>query len=239
MKIELVSHCFRYPTLLRYQLSSLVLWPPPDGTQVTATVFFTEEDAETTAVLRWFAQRTVPGVVWNWQELPVLRLCRRSIGRNLAALTTKADWVWFCDADYWFKTECWTKLVTVNEKDGPLIFPKHVLTQREHALGDLTIEGATQNLGIVSANAEEFEPRRMNRAIGGIQIVRGEFCREKGYLPNDDRAQCPTREAIFEKNLADVWFRESVGVKNKAVELPDVFRIRHSQAGRFVPGLKL
>jgi len=94
MKIEIVTHCYRYATLLRHQLSSLVLGPPPPGVQVTATVCHTPEDEETTRALAWFGRQESPGVTWNWLPLPTAELCRRSIGRNRAALATQADWVW-------------------------------------------------------------------------------------------------------------------------------------------------
>lgn len=239
MKIQLVTHCFQYPTLLRYQLSSLLLSPPPCGVQITATVFYTQEDTGTSDVLKWFSALTSPNIHWDWQELPVLRLCRRSIGRNLAALSTTADWVWFTDADYWFATQCWQALSTMNPEALKLIFPRFVMTQREHALGDETIHSASNHHGLISADLSEFDPKPMKRAIGGIQIASGAICRERGYLPQNHRAQQPTQMPVFEKNHADVWFRKALGVKGLAVDMPGVYRIRHSQAGRTTPGLVL
>lgn len=239
MNVEIVTHCFQYPTLLRYQLSSLLLSPPPPDVQIKMTVFFTEEDALTTKVLTWFAQQKGPGVLWNWHPLPVLHLCRRSIGRNLAALSTNADWVWFTDADYWFATDCWKALASLPSNGQKLIFPRFVMTQQDHEMGDRAIESDSNGEGIITADHSEFSPRRMRRAIGGIQIVSGDTCRERGYLPNHRRAQKPTQEPVFAKNHADVWFRKEFGVPAHPVDLPGVYRIRHSKVGRLVPGLIL
>lgn len=240
MKIEIVSHCYRYASLLRYQLSSLVLLPPPSGVEITATVFHTPSDEATCAVLEWFLGQNVPGVCWNWQSLPVPELCRRSIGRNQAALATQADWVWFTDADYWFTTACWSALSRLGIQEGPLLYPRRVMTHIEHVLGDRAIlQARQQSGGLLSTEESEYAARRMKRAIGGIQIVRGAVCREKGYLPDHSRAQAPAREAAFERCREDVWFRKSLGTSGRSVDLPGVYRIRHSQNGRSVPGLEL
>lgn len=237
LQIEVVTHCYQYATLLRHQLSSLVLRPPPPGVHVTATVFHTLEDGPTTQALEWFGNLTAPQVSWNWQPLPTAELCRRSIGRNRAALASRARWVWFCDADYWFTSECWEAFLQLNSITTPLIFPRWVQGHRAHELGDQCIEKARRMEGLVCVDASEFERERMNRAIGGIQIVSGEHCREHGYLKDSRRAQQPRGE--WKRAVEDVWFRTSIGADSQAVEIPGVYRIRHSQAGRFVPGLIL
>lgn len=110
--MELVTHCFHYDRLLRYHLSRLVLWPPRE-LKLKATVCFTPKDFATAEVLAWFGKRVVEGVTWNWQPMDSRELCRRSIGRNRAALATEADWIWFCDVDYWFAAECWTSFAAL------------------------------------------------------------------------------------------------------------------------------
>ncbi len=237
LKIEVVTHCYRYATLLRHQLSSLVQGPPPDGVQVTATVCHTPEDDETTQALAWFGTLAVPGVTWNWMPLPMAELCRRSIGRNRAALATQADWVWFCDADYWFTPACWEAFTRLGGTKARLIFPREVMGHRSHDLGDACIQRARETEGLVSVPVSEFEPERMRRAIGGIQIVSGDYCREHGYLKNSRRAQQPRAE--WKRTHEDVWFRRELGGGGLPVNLPGVHRIRHGQAGRMVPGLIL
>jgi len=218
LKVEVVTHCFRYSTLLRHQLSSLVLWPPPESVEVKATVFHTLEDKETTQVLEWFGMLKPPRVSWNWQALPTAELCRRSIGRNRAALATEADWVWFCDADYWFTTACWEGFTQLGNTPAPLVFPRQVNGHRSHDLGDRSIQSARDTEGLVSVDASEFKPERMTRAIGGIQIVLGSYCREQGYLKNNRRAQMPRIE--WQRTHEDVTFRRHLGGGGRAVNRP-------------------
>jgi hypothetical protein len=238
MRVEIVTHCYHYPRLLRYQLSSLVLWPPV-GVEVTMTVCFTPEDEATAAVLEEFTARKVARVRWNWRPMAARELCRRSIGRNRAALATEADWVWFADADYWFAAECWPAFGGIEGRREPLVFPREVWRHRSHALGDAYLERAAQATGLVWAEPGEFEPVRMRCAIGGIQIARGEVCRERGYLRESRRFQRPPRRAVFQQCREDVAFRRALGTRGVAVDLPGVFRIRHSTAGRHDPALRL
>lgn len=238
MRIEIVTHCYRYPSLLRFQLSSLVLWPPTD-VEITSTVFYTSLDSSTSAVLEWFSRHDVSGVKWNWREQPVRELCRRSIGRNLAALDSEADWVWFCDADHWFMEECWKAFNKIDVADAPLIFPRIVNKHRSHELGDACVKRAADVAGLLIADPAEFAPTTMGRAIGGIQIVQGDFCRTHGYLRDSKRAQKPMPEEIWVSTREDWWFRKQLGTRGVPVDLPAVYRIRHSQAGRSSPGLML
>lgn len=239
MKIELVTHCYQYASLLKYQLSSLVLNPPPADIGLKVTVFYTEDDTETSNVLRSFLQFQIPNLEWNWRSQPPLELCRRSIGRNLAALASDADWIWFTDADYWFGSECWASFRKLGTHESCLIYPRYVSHHRTHAMGDVAIHAAHSREGLIGADPAEFEPKKMRKAIGGIQIAKGEVCREKGYLKNGRKAQTPVRELLFERNKADVWFRRDLGTGGAAADIDEVYRIRHSQAGRYTPGLKL
>jgi len=238
MHIEIVTHCYQYPTLLRYQLSSLVLFPPAE-IDITATVLYTLADSRTSSVLDWFQNQKMPRVRWNWQELPLQKVCKRSIGRNMAALASEADWVWFTDADHWFTTDCWATFGKVPEVNAPLLFPKVVHKHRTHLLGDRCIERAASSDGLVAADPAEFEPITMNRAIGGIQIVRGDICRSVGYLRDSEQAQQPVKDGIWLSTREDWVFRRRLGSRGKAIDLPGVYRIRHSRAGRHTPGLML
>lgn len=101
LSLEIVSHCWRYGHFLTYQLSSLVNHRT-DKFDITMTVFHVPEDEAVTRVLEYFGRMEVPGIIWNWRPLPKEKLFRRSIGRNLAAKDTQADWIWFTDADIIF-----------------------------------------------------------------------------------------------------------------------------------------
>ncbi len=105
LQIEIVSHCWNYSHFLVYQLSSLAL-SPPTRAEVTMTVFYCEEDQRTRELLEHFSGVHVEGVTWNWQKLPKGLLFRRAVGRNQAALATRADWIWFTDCDTLFRQGC-------------------------------------------------------------------------------------------------------------------------------------
>jgi hypothetical protein len=105
LELEIVSHCWRYGHFLTYQLSSLVNHRT-DKFDITMTVFHVADDEKVTPVLDYFGRMQVPGVTWNWHALPKEQLFRRSIGRNLAAKNTTADWIWFTDADILFHEGC-------------------------------------------------------------------------------------------------------------------------------------
>lgn len=207
--------------------------------EITVTIFYAKEDTATSEVLKAFSEFQVPGVRWNWWALPVRELCRRSIGRNLAALRTTADWVWFCDADYWFDSDCWDVIAAGLPADAELIFPDKVRLHRTHAMGDQCIERAAKTKGLVAAVRSEFARRRMKRAIGGIQIARGDVCRELGYLRDSQRAQTPAPASQFTRCRQDVGFRRSLSSPGRRFKIPGVYRIRHSAAGRSHPGLVL
>ena len=236
--MEIVTHCYHYPRLLRYQLSSLLL-SPPAGVNVTMTVCFAEEDEPTWEVLEWFGAQAVSCVQWNWLALPALELCRRSIGRNRAALATEADWIWFSDADYLWGAGCWTALAMMPEPRKPLIYPRMVQMQRWRGLGDASIAAVDVSAGLVQVNPGDFAPVRMRRAIGGIQIARGAVCRDRGYLRHWRKWQTPPQRAVFQKCREDLFFRRDLGTSGQAVELPEVYRLRHSRAGRDDPALRL
>jgi hypothetical protein len=238
MKIEVVTHCFNYATLLKHQLSSLVIWPPQD-VEVTVTVFFSTVDSYTCEVVRFMEKCRVENVTWNWVEQPVEQLCRRSIGRNLASENSAADWVWFCDADYFFTQDCWSAFELLDLAGQRLIFPEYVNAHRRLRLGDLLIAESKGSYGLALPNLDDFHPKRMDRAIGGIQVVSGDVGRKFGYLKDVVDAQAPRPDGIWRRTFEDVWYRQQLGTDGQAVKIDGVYRIRHSRTGRHDPMLVL
>lgn len=242
MTLEIVTHCYRYSTLLKFQLSSLAI-SPPQALKIVMTVFYSREDEKTVQVLNEFAAINLPNVRWNWQPLPTTVLCRRSIGRNLAALKTRADWVWFTDADYLFFDECWIEFENATAVESDLVYPGNIWIHKTHDLGDKCISRAMKEVVPVRVDSSEFRKTRISRAIGGVQIVRGEWCRLNGYLPNDPDAQRPAEVPGFTRCFQDAVFRKHYGKTSSRpackIDLPGVYRIRHSRAGRQIPGLEI
>lgn len=203
------------------------------------TVFLTEEDERTCSVVEHFGSIAMPaGVTVRPWHLPKEKLMRREIGRNLAALATDADWVWFTDCDHLFGDGALDGLKQkVNSVDGPLVFPKWVQKTRTHELRDDAVERADGAPRVLRIDPGDFAASSNRRAIGGIQIARGDVVREKGYL-KDSRIQSWTAER-WQRCRGDIWFRRNLGGPGIPVDISNVYRIRHSRQGRTHPGLRL
>jgi hypothetical protein len=233
--LEIVSHCWQYTRLLTYQLSSLVLHQPM-RCRVTMTVCHTPSDFRTVQSLHYFHHlMTKPNLTLNPLSLPREHLMRRAIGRNIAARASQADWVWFADCDHTFGTGCLDALAAVasGTQDVDLLYPRIVLKNRLHALGDKAIAKVV-GPGLYEIDREDFEPVEHNRAIGGIQIARGSRVRQEGYCP--DIYQQP--EADWKQTKEDPHFRKQIG-NGRGVLIPNLYRIRHSRCGRETKGIEL
>ncbi len=231
MKVEVVTHCWRYSRLLCYQLSSFFLYPP-DDVEVTVTVFYSAEDLESVAVINYFrGLPQPPSVHLRPRELLRSNLLRRSIGRNLAALQTAADWIWFTDCDYVFGATCLDGLpAALTNVTSPLAFPRYINLNATHAEGDRLISQVNRP-GTYDIMPGAFVKRRMPRAIGGVQLVTGDAARTRGYLPNSFW-QTPVEGYKFCRCREDCTYRKSFRTPASKIELPAVYRIRHSVCGR-------
>jgi hypothetical protein len=237
MKLEIVSHCWNYGRLLTYQLSSLVSFPPSLVT-VCMTVFCSDEDPQTLEVVDFFQRIEVPALRIRLWKLPTARLFVRGIGRNLAALATDADWIWFTDCDYCFRggTIDWLAHASIPDNKS-LIFPRRLFQSRSHTDGDRAIEEASGEPRIVNIRESDFIAVRLSRAIGGVQICRGDVARDRGYVRG---AKFHHRKAArWQRAREDVAFRRDLRTRGMPVEMPNVFRIRHSQCGRQTIGIRL
>ncbi len=231
LTVEVVSHCWQYAHLLNYQLSSLVNFPPTKC-QVVMTVFYAEEDANTTALLNFFANIDVPNVQWNWQKLSPHYLFRRGIGRNKAAKASKADWVWFTDCDLMFREDC---LDTLNEllqgRRDSLVFPRQERVTALLAEEDPMLAFDGNNIETVDINATDFTISERGRATGPLQITHGDVARAVGYCEALGYYQRPSKKWC--KAYEDRAFRWLLGSQGVALEIPSVYRIRHVFKGRY------
>ena len=183
LSLEIVSHCWRYGHFLTYQLSSLVNHRT-DKLDVTMTVYHAPGDEPVLRVLRFFEDIDVPGVTWCWRPLPEGRLFRRSIGRNLAAKATRADWVWFTDVDVVFHQGCLDTLADLLQgRDDALVHPRSplgtALLPEDH---ELLTQGRAAP-AVRDIPLEAFRPYGGNhdRAKGPYQITHGDMARAVGY----------------------------------------------------------
>lgn len=240
-QLDIVAHSYRYSRLLAYQLSSLCLHPP-ERARVNVVVFHTADDPETCETLDWFGRQPLPPTVTltTWQLEPP-QLFRRAIGRNLACRASRADWLWLADCDYLFGPNCLDALPEqLAGVTGPLAYPRQTLRSISHELGDAAIERVVGPGIYAIPPAANFEPERNNRGIGGIQIYRGSVARERGYLDGHRKWLLP--EERWARTREDAVFRGWVGAyrgRGEGIDVPNLYRIRHSRRGRVDIGVKL
>jgi hypothetical protein len=233
LKLELVSHCWRYHHFLTYQLSSLVR-NPTDKFDITMTVFYAEEDDEVKAVLEYFGKIQIPGITWNWQPLPKEKLFRRSIGRNLAAKNTTADWIWFTDCDILFHEGCLDALAdALQGRDDALVFPVIGLGTSLLPDDDPILEEGRKGPAILEIPIGAFAPYggERDKAKGPHQITHGDIARACGYCETIRLYQTPAER--WRKTYEDRAFRWLIGTHGTPLDIPNVCQIRHISKGRY------
>lgn len=233
LSIEIVSHCWNYSHLLAYNLSSLVNYPP-QNIDVTMTVFHSLEDQNTVNMLEYFSTFKVPGVKWNWRQLPTEQLLRRAIGRNKAALETKADWIWYIDCDLIFHQGCLDSLASsLQGRKDALLYPKsEYITSLLEDENPILNNG--QNPKLIDIDPSIFHIRYIPRAVGAYQITHGDIARACGYCNNIRVYQTPTR--IWRKTYEDRTYRWLLGTQGTTIDVPGIYRIRHVSKGRYIKG---
>ncbi|MCP4488226.1 MAG: glycosyltransferase family 2 protein [Gammaproteobacteria bacterium] len=233
LSIEIVSHCWNYSHLLAYNLSSLINHPPRE-IDVTMTVFYSPEDQGTVNMLEYFADFEVPGVEWNWRQLPTDQLLRRAIGRNKAARETSANWVWYIDCDLIFHRGCLDSLASsLKGRKDALLYP-----ETEQITSLLEDENPVLNNGrnpeVIDIDPSLFHIRYIPRAVGAYQITHGDIARACGYCNNIRVYQTPSRR--WRKTYEDRTYRWLLRTQGVAIDIPGIYRIRHIAKGRYSEG---
>lgn len=227
LQLELVSHCWQYAHLLRFQLASLARYPP-EKAELTVTVFFNRDDTETVALLDEFAAISAPNIRWNWCQLPQRLLFRRAIGRNYAALNSAAHWIWFTDCDLMVGEGTLDTLAAqLQGRTDYLVFPE------THAISALLTRPEIDGLLAVSEHLES-QPHTFlheKKAIGPLQITHGDVARELGYCR--DIASYQAAEQRWQKAHEDRAFRWLLGTPGVPLSIPNVWRVGHLEKGRY------
>jgi hypothetical protein len=236
--IEIVTHCWAgqtdiYAYLLRYQLSSL--FSRTNDCWVSITVAYAKDDPKTVQCLKEMEPLlTTNGVRLVLLPLPHSHLFRRACGRNIAAKQTDADVVWFTDCDYLFHNLSLEVAIEECDLDRRCVYyPRTVGANIDELAGDRLIERSRKvHEDWFLADEKLFVPKHYGRAIGGIQIVSGDLAREEGYLEGNERSK-PLEKNVdgFRSCRCDQHYRKAVG-KSVAVDIPGVYRIRHTPKGR-------
>jgi hypothetical protein len=233
LSLEIVSHCWRYGHFLTYQLSSLVNHRT-NKLDITMTVYHAAGDESVTRVLEFFQDVDVPGVTWNWQLLPKEQLFRRSIGRNLAAKSTTADWIWFTDCDIIFHENCLDALADeLQGRDDALVFPRCGLGTSLLPEGDEILNKGRAGPALREIPLEEFVPYLgvRTKAKGPYQITHGDVARACGYCESIGIYQKPSDR--WRKTYEDRAFRWLMGTQGTAIDVPGACQIRHVVKGRY------
>ncbi len=248
MKVEIVVHCHRYSKVLAYQLSSLVLFPPK-MIEVTVHVVCVAEDKPTVRMLDWFEERE--GFMSHCPKLRISRTLQpielfraRCTGRNIVALATDADIVWFTDADYLFRDGCLDKLASLDLTDDSIHFPGKMFFQRNKQMG---ADNARQvkKPGIYDIDKSEFDEKRFRVPYGGLQIVTGNTARHWGYCDAERsrglESACERVSKPITKNImhcpCDVVYRRIIPEPSVRIKLPNLYRIRQVVGNPEEPGI--
>lgn len=242
MHLNVVSHAWKYHRLLTYHLSAFLLYPSA-RTPTTVTIFHAPraDDPATSATLDFFREQPRPAsLAWDFRELPIPQLCRRAIGRNMAALTCppSVDAVLFSDVDYIFAAgpdgtpaiDAAAAALTAAWTSGPKIcFPRELMSSIDHACGDAEIT-RVEKPGVYEMTPDRYQATKLDRAIGGAQWVPGDFARERGYLNGIKKWHRPA--ATWKRTFEDRSWRGWTGLESVAVDVPGLHRIRHGLRGR-------
>src|SRR5690606_36534357 len=108
---------------------------------------------------------------------------------------------------------------------SPLCFPARIGMSSTHAIGDSLIRSLSVIPSVASLPREQFKFRKIGRAFGGVQIVRGSVAREKGYLR--DSPDVAAESDRWRRTYSDKQFRRSLGTRGVPVPICNVYRIRH------------
>jgi hypothetical protein len=240
--IDIVTHVYCPPGLscyakhLLWQYASLRRYSPPEVC-VRLKVCASFHDKTTMAILARVLDDDSRRATPEFAVVPVLldqeRLFRRAIGRNIATNATLADVVWYTDADYLFGDGCLDAVARLVRPDQ-CAMPARVKISTDHETGQRMVDDPPlDDDGWPVIDDTRFSERRERVAIGGLQIVGGDVVRERGYLREDREWQQPVDASLgFRSCKCDVAFRRYVGQPFVRLDIPNVYRIRHTSDGR-------
>lgn len=253
MSIHLVTHCYvdklpQYAEFLRLQLASL--FKHRCEVPVVISVCYCPDDKITSTIVdRWSCRPLQIGPLRVVQPIPLPKeyLARRCMGRNKVALNCREDVCWFLDCDQYFGEGCLDALWEITrgrlhetEGDGKpaMLFPCDLKIHADHRDGDALVKqvnGLTdEELLSDSFQLDDslFIPKHERKAIGGIQVVSGEFARRYGYLNGDPKWQRPNPdlEPFSLGTSDDIAYRkvcnEHGGIQ--PIQIPNLYRFRHT-----------
>lgn len=240
MSLRIVVHayakrCEQYALFLRFQLSSMVLYPPT--IPVKYIVYGDKTDGLVQSAFEEFEDLSTGNTVFEYRPIDKSFLFRRSVARNEAALECEEDLIWFGDVDYFYGEHCLDQLVLkyslLPEKDKiSLIWPNSSYIHKNHEIGDAMIREYRHIPGPLLPLYDDFTVTMYSKAIGGLQMTTREYANEHGYL-NETKWTKPTDSDKFLNTREDVTFRKACLSRGKSIplKLPNLYRFRHTPHG--------
>lgn len=249
MKIHIISHCWalehvNFAVFLRAQMSSLYASSLRSTQDWHISVVHDRNDPTVIQEL---------GLIQNQiamkdriTPVPVDRpqCWRKCIGWDVAARgVLDSDLVWFTTCEYLFTNGCLDAVASFWEQnDRPtMIWPKSYWANKDKKYIDTWSSEHTYTAFPMLPNPARFSQFMCSRAIGGVQIVSGDYVKEFGYLRDDAKYQAPP-DRPFPDSLDTAAFRlqmentTTYGPSNSPVTiagisaLPQLFRMRYSFA---------
>jgi len=230
MSLRIVTHCYAerlpfFADLLKFHLTSIShsLYEFP----LRVEILCTSTDTKTLNVLNSFSDSMRKKL--SARILDPTHLWRRAIGRNIAALSSTEDFVWFCDVDYVFSPLAIATICrALREKpEAAMLYPSVVSVSKDHKTGDATIAQAEQDK-TPEIDTQDFVPSYYSRAIGGAQIVPGKLARTIGYL--DKTKWMTPSHTPFPDTRDDIAARRQYAKHGPLCSfmVGGIYRIRHS-----------
>lgn len=238
--IELVVHLWNppgtrfYTELARWQWESIR--KHHGGTRINYVLFFSAKDATAWSHTCEIAGQSFPiNVTVQLIEQSREKLFRRAIGRHNRTQQTRQDVLFFTDCDYVFGEGCLPFISQNVHRDSSLCMPANYWFANDHATGDYML---ARNCDIESPvpDQKDFHWKRQSIAIGGMQIIGADTAKRIGYLGDTKWCKPVDPEKGFVCFRDDCNWRRVNRLKAKRLEIPNLYRIRHSLSGRDFTG---
>ena len=234
--ILIISHCWKYDRLLAYQLSSLILYPPKCKVHMVVCTAI-DDDLTRERFHQYRRERTMPpNIYFSLMRIQKGQVFRRAIGRDIASKACEEDLIWYSDCDQAFGPGCLDAVCKNFVEERGLCYPRHV-GKCPPPYGDELIEAVQSDSGLLELDPKKFTPQKYPRAIGGVQIVSGDTARDIGYCRGSRQFQRPAKRWMRTKD--DVRARKVWGFgRGHRIEVPNLWRIRHTKYGRTHVGIR-
>ena len=241
--LEIVSHAYAmahhvYRAHLQYQLASLFYFAPSQY-KVCYSVCYTPADIEVVQYLREAKPHLPSHLTLNPVPMNPGALFRRAVGRNVRALMGEANVYWFADVDYCFGHRCLETLIEKTNVTTGLVYPGNLWINQDHATGDQLCEPDKVEKLFPVLPTGGFMFHKQKRCIGGIHVIGRDRLmainpgngKPYGYINGHSRCQPVDPSEGFRQCRCDIPFK-SAHSPAVTIDIPNVFRIRHTEAGR-------